>query len=172
MGTLYDAVKVKPRVFVSYHHRADQVYYDRLSQIMTSSYSFVYDNSLDRMIDSNNVEYVMRQIRENFISGTSCTVVLCGAGTWQRKYVDWEILATLQKEHALVGLRLPTLQIVNDGCAKPGRLQDNIDSGYAVWGQYDEVIGNPAYLAGLVHEARARSKRLIVNSRDRKLRNG
>lgn len=132
----------------------------------------VYDNSLDRTIDSDNVAYVMRQIREEYITGTSCTIVLCGLETWRRKYVDWEILATLQKGHALVGLRLPTLQIVNDGCDKPARLQDNIDSGYAVWGQYHEVIADPSKFAALVHTARGKSKSLIDNSRDRRVRNG
>lgn len=172
MGSLYETLKVKPKVFVSYHHKLDQSYYDRLVEAMTGTYSLIHDNSLDRMIDSDNVEYVMRQIREEYITGTSCTIVLCGLNTWCRKYVDWEILATLQKSHALVGLRLPTLEIVNDGCAKPARLQDNIDSGYAVWGQYHEVVADPASLAGLVHIARGRSKSLIENSRDRRIRNG
>jgi hypothetical protein len=172
MSTVYDALKIRPRVFVSYHHGLDQWYYDELSRKMSETYSLVTDNSLDRSIDSDNVEYVMRLIREQFLTGTSCTIVLCGLETPNRKYVDWEILATLQKEHALVGLKLPSLPIINDGCAKPARLQDNIDSGYAVWGHYENAISNPAHLAALVHTARENSKRLIDNSRARKLRNG
>lgn len=172
MSAFSDALRIKPRVFVSYHHKLDQAYYDSLSRAMSGTYSMVSDNSLDRTIDSDNVEYVMRQIREQFLTGTSCTIVLCGLQTPQRKYVDWEILATLQKGHALVGLRLPQLQIINNGCAKPARLQDNINSGYAVWGQYQDAIADPAYLSSLVHAARAKSKTLIDNSRQRKLRNG
>jgi len=49
----------------------------------------------------------MRGIRENFITGTSCTIVLCGAQTHLRKYVHWEIKATLDKEHGLIGVNLP-----------------------------------------------------------------
>ena len=41
-----------------------------------------------------------------YITGTSCTVVLCGGRP--RKFVDWEIKATLDKEHALIGVNLPT----------------------------------------------------------------
>ncbi|WP_380879061.1 hypothetical protein ACFB49_20130 [Sphingomonas sp. DBB INV C78] len=166
-------IPVKPRVFVSYHHRLDQGLYNSLAVQMQMSYELVQDNSLDRQIDSDNAEYVMRKIREEYLTGTSCTVVLCGADTPDRKFVDWEIMATLQKEHALVGLRLPTLQIQqNGGTHKPARLQDNIDSGYAVWGQYSDVLYNPGKLAELVHEARSRSKRLIDNTRQRRIRNG
>ena len=172
MGAISEALKIKPRVFVSYHHKLDQAYYDSLSRAMSGTYSLVSDNSLDRTIDSDNVGYVMRQIREQFLTGTSCTIVLCGLETPVRKYVDWEILATLQKQHALVGLKLPQLPIVNDGCAKPGRLQDNIDSGYAVWGHYSNAIADPSHLAALVHSAREKPKRLIDNRRQRRLRNG
>ena len=165
-------IPIKPRVFISYHHKGDQGYYNALAVAMKDNYSFIQDNSLDRQIDSNNSDYVMRKIREDYLTGTSCTIVLCGVGTPVRKFVDWEIMATLQKEHALIGLRLPTLPIINNGTSKPARLQDNIDNGYAVWGQYSEVYNNPAALASLVHEARSRAKRLIVNSRGRRIRNG
>lgn len=172
-SSLYIPKPVTPRIFVSYHHGGDQAYYNELSQKVQSRYTLIYDNSLDRKIDSDNAEYVMRVIRQEYITGTSCTVVLCGYHTPLRKYVDWEIMATLQKEHALVGLWLPTLpQGVNGGTDKPARLQDNIDSGYAVWGHYSEALSRPGYLENLIHEARARPKNLIVNSRSRRNRNG
>ena len=175
MASLFDLriPRPTPRIFVSYHHGGDQAFYNELWQKMQSKYVLVQDNSLDRRIDSDNVEYVMRVIRESYLTGTSCTIVLCGHYTPVRKYVDWEIMATLQKEHALVGLRLPTLPLqANGGTIKPPRLQDNIDSGYAVWGNYLDVIANPGHLEKLVHDARSRSKRLIVNNRARRLRNG
>ena len=88
----------KSKVFVSYHHGGDQPYYDAFSRTFSDTYDIVYDNSLARQIDSDSPEYVMRRIREEHITGTSCTVVLVGAATYQRKYVDWEIYATLEKE--------------------------------------------------------------------------
>jgi hypothetical protein len=82
-------------------------------------------------------------------------------------------MATLQKEHALVGLMLPTLAIQpNGGTIKPARLQDNIDSRYAVWGSYSDVYRDPNVLTALVHDARSRSKKLISNSRPRRSQNG
>jgi hypothetical protein len=171
-GLLGAKIPVIPRVFVSYHHKGDQAYYNALAVAMNQSYRLCQDNSLDRRIDSDNADYVMRKIREEYLTGTSCTIVLCGPQTPDRKFVDWEIMATLQKDHALVGLRLPSLEIINDGCAKPARLQDNIDSGYAVWGWYDTVYRDPEKLAELVHQARSRAKSLIDNSRARRLGNG
>lgn len=176
MSSLWDAIAatvVTPRIFASYHHAGDQGYYNALWGALQHKYVLCQDNSLDRKIDSENVDYVMRKIREEYLTGTSCTVVLCGSGTPWRKFVDWEIMATLQKEHALVGLMLPTLEIEpNGGTTKPSRLQDNIDSGYAVWGHYVTVMQDPNALTVMVHDARARSKKLIDNSRARRSRNG
>ena len=56
---------------------------------------------------SDDPEYVNRMIREDRISGSSVTIVLCGAETWKRKYVDWEIRSTLAMEHGLLGIVLP-----------------------------------------------------------------
>src|SRR5215472_9931045 len=95
---------VKRKVFISYHHAGDQAYYDAFSRAFSGVYDVITDNSLVRGIESDVVEYVMRRIRENYITGSSCTIVLVGRDTWGRKYVDWEIDATLQKEHGLIGV--------------------------------------------------------------------
>jgi hypothetical protein len=102
---------VKRKVFISYHHAADQAYYDTFSRTFSNAYDVITDNSLIRGVESDVAEYIMRRIRENYITGSSCTVVLVGRDTWRRKYVDWEIDATLQKEHGLIGIQLPTLPI-------------------------------------------------------------
>lgn len=115
-GLLAALVKpIRRKVFVSYHHGGDQVYYDEFSRIFHDQYEAVFDNSLERAYDSDDVNYVMRRIRENHIHGTSCTVVLCGAQTRWRKYVDWELKATLDKEHGIVALQLPTLSVGPEG---------------------------------------------------------
>src|SRR5688572_7832580 len=97
---------VKRKIFVSYHHRGDQAYYDAFSKIFCDTYELVTDNSLERAVDSDSVDYVMRRIRETCITGSSCTIVLVGPQTWGRKYVDWEIMATLDKCHGLIGVQL------------------------------------------------------------------
>src|SRR5689334_16431755 len=99
---------VRPRIFVSYHHGSDQWFYNEFSRLFHDNYETVYDNSLERSVNSENVDYTRWRIRDDYIRGTSCTVVMCGAETWKRKYVDWEIKATLDMRHALIGINLPS----------------------------------------------------------------
>ena len=69
---------------------------------------------LDQIIDTNfPTEDTLRRIRENHISQATVTVVLIGPRTWQRKFVDWEIGATLRDTTmnprcGLLGVLLPT----------------------------------------------------------------
>jgi hypothetical protein len=163
---------VKRRIFVSYHHGGDQAYYDAFSQAFHDVYEIIYDNSVDRKVDSEDVNYVMRRIRENYITGSSCTIVLVGTSTWERKYVDWEILTTLEKQHGLIGVRLPTAPVTpQNTIVVPARLHDNIQSGYALWVTWEQITTARA-LTTYVEQANAREKRLLVNNRVRKFRNG
>jgi hypothetical protein len=92
-------------------------------------------------INSGDSEYVMRRIREEKVAGTSCTVVLIGKCTWARRYVDWEVAATLRNfddsaRGGLIAVQLPSAQ--DHGWSKlPPRLEmnlnsaDGVDTGYA-----------------------------------------
>jgi Thoeris protein ThsB, TIR-like domain len=164
---------VKRKVFVSYHHRGDQDYYDAFSKTFCDTYDVITDNSLERRIDSEDVNYVIRRIREGYVSGSSCTIVLVGKDTWGRKYVDWEIQATLEKKHGLIGVRLPTAPITpQNTVSMPGRLFDNIKSGYALWLTWQELTSGSQACSQYIEQANARDKMLIVNTRERRLRNG
>jgi hypothetical protein len=124
---------VKRKVFISYHHRNDQYYYDLFSQYFSETLELFYDNSLDRSIDSTNAEYLNRKIREEYIFGTSTTILLCGSETWKRRWVDWEIHATLYYKHGLLGIILPTCTLSKDNkYIVSARLHENLQSGYAV----------------------------------------
>lgn len=163
---------VRRRVFLSYHHGGDQWYYDAFSRTFHNEYELISDTSLERRIDSDNVDYVLRRIRENYITGSSCTIVLVGAATWGRKYVDWEIEATLEKGHGLIGVRLPTLYpLANGRYSVPDRLFDNVDSGYAIWTDWATITQGRYNLISLIDNANSRSPLLINNSRARRFRN-
>jgi len=95
---------VRRRVFVSYHHDGDQHYYEEFARIFAGSLEIFHDASLERAYDSGDHEYIRWSIRQNNITGSSCTIVLCGARTHERKYVDWEIKATLDKFRGLIGV--------------------------------------------------------------------
>lgn len=154
----------KRRVFVSYHHANDQWYYDRFNGLFSGTYDILYDNSVQRKYDSENTDYVDRCIREEHIKGTSITIVLCGAETWKRKYVDWEIYATLHHQHALLGVKLPTALVTPDFKAVvPGRFHTNLQKGYAHWIDWTEDAG---ILKTAIEVAitRSRSKHLIDNN--------
>lgn len=173
LGSNLRIPSVRRKLFVSYHHRNDQRAYDALSEAFHDRYETIYDNSLERKLDSDNAEYILRQIRENNIAGSSCTVVLVGRETAWRKFVDWEIDATLQKEHGLIGVQLPTAAMSTNGTViAPGRLCDNIQSGYALWVSWSQLFGQQEMLSMLIEEANAKPKRLISNQRERRVRNG
>lgn len=171
-NSLQSQQAVKRKVFISYHHRGDQGYYDAFSKTFCDTYEVITDNSLERRIDSEDVNYVIRRIREGYVTGSSCTIVLVGKDTWGRKYVDWEIQATLEKEHGLIGVRLPTaLTTPQNTVVMPGRLYDNIKSGYALWLTWQQITTGAQACAQFIEQANAHDKRLIINTRERRLRN-
>lgn len=162
---------LKPRVFVSYHHGGDQLYALRFERIFDNRYDIITDRSLDEELDSDDDDYIYQRIRDEFISGTSCTIVLCGLNTMNRKHVDWEIKATLDKKHALLGVLLPThLASPNGKFTVPDRLHDNIVSGYAHWTKWTE---DPGTMFAAIEAARVKASqtKFITNSRQMMGRN-
>jgi hypothetical protein len=130
-------------------------------------YDIIQDNSVRQEINSDDAEYVIRTIREKYINDSSCTIVLCGRETPWRKFVDWEIKATLDDQDGLIAVVLPdVLPGPNGHCILPNRLQDNIYSRYAVWDLWEDLIrGGPARLATLIERAIAARRSQIDNSR-------
>lgn len=149
---------IKPKVFISYHHK-DQVFINDFRLRFGAAYDVFTDCSLDEAIESTDLHYVNRTIREDFITGTSITIVICGTDTWRRKCVDWEIYSTLYKDHAILGLILPHVQpVVRDGRPVrliPDRLHANIASGYGHWIEWPQ---NPQILKQAIDHALQRSK--------------
>jgi hypothetical protein len=143
----FSSLLAKPKVFVSYHHGPDQGYKDRFSQLFSSHYNIITDRSLDDPFKSSDNEYIRRQIRERHLTGTSLTIVLCGPQSPKRKWIDWEIMMTLGKQHGLLGIRLPTIKSKMAEILSPPpktlldsllyqeilppRLKDNLNTGYA-----------------------------------------
>lgn len=162
---------VKPRVFVSYHHKNDQWWYDQFSRLFAGGYDLFTDTSIGRKIDSDDPLYQSRKIREDHISGSSTTIVLIGAETGKRKHVDWEVYATLAKKHALLGIALPThVKGTGGAVIVPSRLYDNIVSGFATWIHW---TNDAAAVSNAITNARqlAKNATRIVNSRPQLGRN-
>lgn len=167
-------VNPRRKVFISYHHAGDQDYYDFFSRTFGAQYDVFYDNSLDRARDSQDEGYILRYIRENHLTGSSCLIVLCGADTWGRKYVDWEIKAALDQTMGVLAILLPTLKpFVVDGPIKvPARLDDNLESNYALIKHWNTATKTAQDLSDLIEESLKRPKAWIDNTRPRRQRNG
>jgi len=163
-------IPTKRKVFISYHHRNDQDWFDYFTTKFSEQYDIISDRSLDGRIRSDDPEYVDRRIREDFIVGSSVTIVLCGTETWKRKYVDWEICSTLHHKHALLGVGLPRHTKQDGLVVVPSRLHDNITNRYAYWTMWQE---DPAMLKREMETAIAYSqdKTLIRNQREKMGRN-
>lgn len=161
----------KRKVFISYHHRGDQRWFNEFTKLFAERYEIFYDNSLDGRIRSDDAEYVNRTIREEHIVGSSITIILCGAETWKRKYVDWEIHSTLHHKHALLAIALPTATQEQGKIIVPGRLHDNIQSGYAHW--LGSWVTDPQVLQTSIESAiqKSEDKTKIRNEREKMGRN-
>jgi hypothetical protein len=76
-----------------------------------------FDN--DDFVDSDNPEYVMGEIRRKYLLDSSVTILLVGKCTHSRRFVDWELKASLRQgantPNGLVAFVLPLL------CPQPMR---------------------------------------------------
>ena len=130
----------KRKVFISYYH-GDQDAVNKFvrdfSDVFIAKTVGVKDGDFD--IDSTNPEYIMRRIRETKLGDSTVTIVLVGSCTHSRRYVDWEVKASLQQgttlPNGLIAINLPYMG--NEG-ALPKRVSENVirdsnkqDLGYA-----------------------------------------
>lgn len=163
----------KRKVFVSFHHKNDQLWFDYFSNKFSDQYEIFLDKSIgETQIRSDDPEYINRAIREDYIRGSSITIVLCGVETHKRKYVDWEIHSTLHLEHGLLGIALPAAQRTHDGkIIVPDRLHVNIQRGYA---HFIEWVDDAIILKQHIEAALSKSanKQLIDNTLEKMTRNG
>jgi hypothetical protein len=163
--------RIKRKVFISYHHERDQFWFNHFTNTFSEDYDVFEDQSLDDEVDSEDLDYVSKVIREDHIKGSSITIVLCGSETWKRRFIDWEIASTLHHEHALLGILIPrTLPATNGKYSVPDRLYKNIESGFAAWSTWP---GSPGELKTLIEGAVSKSnlRFLIQNDRLKMRRN-
>ena len=100
------------KVFVSFH--SDDL--ARKNKFVNMLGNRIVDRSVgdgDIATKGVKVAEIYRQVREGFIADATVTVVLVGCCTWQRKYVDWEIGASLTDTEyngrcGLLGILLPS----------------------------------------------------------------
>ena len=157
--------------FVSYHHERDQKYLSRLRKVITKMK--VADYSLKDDIGHLQEDTIYKKAREKMRS-CSVTVVLIGERTGHRKWIDWEIWASLRaynhpydsyksfKPNGLLGIFLPT-----DSHSIPNRLKDNIDSGFAVSMKWENLEKDFESKVNFAHWHRTNVDYKIKNGRER-----
>ena len=159
-------IEVKTNIFVCFHRRCDQNYFEGFSRYFDSGFEIVKDRILDRAIDCNDSNRAIHRIRQTLIAKTDCTFVFCGPNTPKCHWIDWEIEATLEARHGLIGIRLPTYTPdAGENSNIPPRLLDNIHSGYALWVQWKALDQGPGYLLDLIETATSKQPELISNRR-------
>lgn len=136
------ASQTRHKCFISYHHD-DETEVDAFIRTFDHHRDILISQGIGasmpgNIINSTNDEYIKSQIRANYLNGTTVTIVLVGKETWGRRFVDWEIAASLRNTstssaNGLVAIKLPSA-MRNPYLRIPARLHDNIQSGYAhIW---------------------------------------
>lgn len=178
------ATKTRHRCFISYH-QADE---EEVAEFIDT-----FDHNRDVLIargigakmsgdiiGSTNSDYIMRRIREEYLADTSVTIVMIGSETWGRKYVDWEIAASLRdtpsaKANGLLAITLPSIA-TDPGRKLPYRLADNIEGedgkgGYARWWRYPSNSDTLAHFIEIAYSDRTKKDYLRNNRRPLRQRN-
>ncbi|HYG56480.1 MAG TPA: TIR domain-containing protein [Symbiobacteriaceae bacterium] len=169
---------VRRKVFISYYkgdQEAVQAFADKYSDVfITKALGIGYDPQL---IDSNDTEYVMGRIRTEFLADSTVTIVLVGSCTHSRRYVDWEIKASLRQgsvytPNGLLGIMLPG----NSSVYLPRRFELNWERGeqncYARFRHMPATKDDLRRWIEDAFEARTTRAHLIENPQDRMGYNG
>lgn len=169
---------VRHRCFISYHHDDEDEVQDFIKTFDEERDVFIaraLGTDIDQqIIDSDDTAYVMRRIRELYLKDSTVTIVMIGKCTWARRFVDWEIQASLRHgetvtPNGLLGILLPSM---GKTAPAPERLGINLkdEDGndlYARWYVYPQRKDTLANCIDDAFEARTSRADLIVNPRER-----
>lgn len=175
------ASKTRRKCFISYHH-ADEAEVEQFIQTFDHGRDVFIARGIGAsmpgdIINSTDPDYIKSQIRAKYLRDTTVTIVLVGRETWGRKFVDWEIGASLRKTatasaSGLLAITLPSAANYS-GKKLPARLDDNVsgESGYAHWWKYPSSSEALANLIEIAYSARTGKADQRDNSRPLRMRN-
>lgn len=168
----------KHKVFTSFYHRDDQMYKDYIDRNFGSR--IINKSVMDGEYDPDDKDlYIKRLIREDKVSDSSIVVVLVGPNTRKRKHVDWEMYAGLSARvngnSGLIGVLLPKFPLSANNeyqyANLPGRLADNVRSGYADVYTWDCFVNNFDSIIEQAFNNRVSRRSKVDNSRAQMQRN-
>lgn len=169
------------KTFISYHHAdEDEVaafidHFDNDHDVLISR--GIGASMAGDVIDSDNADYIKQRIRTLYLRDSSVTLVMVGAETWGRRFVDWEIAASLRNtatssRNGLLAITLPS--IANDASRQlPARVDDNRDGadGYGRWMKYPTSTEALASMIDAAYNRRTTHASTVDNSRALRQRN-
>lgn len=166
---------VRRKCFISYHHADNDEVKNFVDNFDHTHDVFIrrrLGESPDDLINSNDTDYVMRQIRQRFLRDSTVTIVMLGRCTWARRYVDWEIQSSLRRGETVTPNGLLAIQLPTFTGVFPERLQSNLPAGLNIdsYARYIRYPRNTGELRGAIEDAYQRRfthTRLIRNSRER-----
>lgn len=164
---------IRRKCFISYHKADEKEVAKFIADFGSTNFIYRRISEMDQnIIDSTDKDYVMRRIRELYLSDSTVTIVLIGKCTWARRYVDWEIASTLRNDpkNGRSGLMAITLPSVAGSGQLPARLGDNVKGrdgteGYARWWTYPKTAADLEYCIEDAFNARSTRANLIDNTR-------
>lgn len=166
---------IKRNVFISYYH-GDQAAVNEFVQRFARELGVFTPYMLaegqrfsDDIINSQDPRYVMQRIRSRYFGQSSVTIVLIGSCTHSRRYIDWEIKASLQRggvsgqsPHGLMAINLCKFNTAKE---LPRRFKLN-NSEYAPFYRYPESGNELRDWIERAHRARTSLNHLISNPSD------
>ena len=165
------------KCFISYHvddRAAVQRFIKEFDDVFIAKELGVTD--ADDFINSKDIDYVLRTIRERYLTDSTVTIVLFGRCTKFRRYVDWEIASSLRNDpnnrrSGLLGINLKPFGAANKGS---DRFNDNYNNDAAT--DYARYISYPATKADLRNAIKAaydrRTTKEPTNTRALRQRSG
>lgn len=168
---------IRRKCFISYHKADEREVAKFIEDYGPTNFIYRRVSEMDRnIVDSTDTDYVMRRIRELYLSDSTVTIVLVGRCTWARRYVDWEVASTLRNDpnygrSGLMAITLPSMA-ANASRQLPPRVADNVkgakgDEGYARWWKYPTSTDQLEGYIEDAFDARTSRARLINNTRTR-----
>lgn len=162
---------IRHKSFISYHH-ADQVAVRRFIDTFDENQDVFISRDItmpEDIVNSDSPEYVMDRIRKLYIKDSTVTIVLMGKCTWSRRFVDWEVQASLRQPKD--GLPNGLLAILLDPAVKTGvlppRTKLNVESEYATYHAYPAGPNALSTWIDTAYNARFTLTSRIKNPRER-----
>jgi MTH538 TIR-like domain (DUF1863) len=169
---------MRHRCFLSYHQSDAEITRDlvsRFGEVFIPTALGVTDGA--EFVASPDEDYIKRRIRELHLAATTVTIVILGACTWTRRFIDWEIAASLRddplnRRSGLLALSVPGVP----DARLPARFADNWtgscpESSYAELCAFPDTPEELEEAIGRAFSARSRKADLVDNSRPLRRRN-